>query len=287
MRTEKISVGGLSLRVHRSGDGPPLLLINGLGASLEMWSPLRPHLPHGEVISFDLPGAGDSNVPCVPLRMRGTADLVAELLCKLGIDRTDVLGYSLGGIVAQELAYRHPSIVDRLILAATAPGWLSWPPRPYVAWLMMTPARYRDRRLAMAIVPIVAGGRTARDRAVLRETVEQRVARPPSTIGYLHQLYAVTGWTSQPWLGRLEQPALVLHGSNDPIVPVVNARMMARRIPRGTLSVLPGAGHMFLLDEPARSGAEISQFLGAARGRSWVSGGVSEGCPPTDRAAGS
>jgi poly(3-hydroxyoctanoate) depolymerase len=265
VRTEKISVGGLRLRVSRSGDGPPLLLVNGLGASLEMWSPLRPHLPHSEVISFDLPGAGGSSVPCLPLRIRGTADLVAELLCKLGVARTDVLGYSLGGIVAQELAYRHPSTVDRLILAATAPGWLSWPPSPYVAWLMMTPARYRDRRLAMAIVPIVAGGRTARDRAVLRETVEQRVARPPSTIGYLHQLYAVTGWTSQPWLGRLEQRTLVLHGSNDPIVPVVNARMMAHRIPHGTLTVLPRAGHMFLLDESARSGAEISRFLGAAR----------------------
>lgn len=286
MTTEKISVGGLSLRVDRSGEGPPLLLINGLGASLEMWSPLRPHLPHGEVISFDLPGAGGSSVPCVPLRMRGTADLVAELLCKLGVARADVLGYSLGGIVAQELAYRHPSTVNRLILAATAPGWLSWPPKPHVAWLMMTPARYRDRRLAMAIVPIVAGGRTARDRAVLRETVEQRVAWPPSTIGYYHQLYAVTGWTSQAWLGRLEQRTLVLHGSNDPIVPVVNARMMAHRIPHGTLSLLSRAGHMFLLDEPARSGAEISRFLGVERAHRPQSVEASQGCAPSDRAAG-
>jgi poly(3-hydroxyoctanoate) depolymerase len=268
MTTEKISVGGLSLRVDRRGDGHPLVLINGLGASLEMWSPLRPHLPPGEVISFDLPGAGGSSVPRVPLRIRGTADLVAELLCKLGVARADVLGYSFGGIVAQELAYRHRSTVDRLILAATAAGWPSWPPKPHVAWLMMTPARYRDRRLAMVIVPVIAGGVTARDPAVLRETVEQRVARPPSTLGYFHQLYAVTGWTSQPWLGRLEQHTLVLHGTKDPIVPTVNARMMAHRIPRATLSLLPRAGHMFLLDEPGRSGAEISRFLGIAEAQS-------------------
>lgn len=261
MTTQRISIGGLRLRIDRRGEGPPLLLINGLGASLEMWSPLRPHLPHREVISFDLPGAGGSSVPCVPFRIRGTAKLVAELLGKLGVARADVLGYSLGGIVAQELAYRHPATVNRLILAATAPGWLSWPPKPHVAWLMTTPARYRDRRLSMAIVPVIAGGRTSRDRGVLRETVEQRLARPPSTIGYFYQLYAITGWTSQPWLGRLEQRTLVLHGVDDPLVPAVNAHMMARRIPRATLSLLSGAGHMFLWDEPSRSGAEISRFL--------------------------
>jgi pimeloyl-ACP methyl ester carboxylesterase len=196
--------------------------------------------------------------------MRATANLVAELLCKLGVTRADVLGYSFGGVVAQELAYRHPAAVDRLILAATAAGWPSWPPRPHVAWLMMTPARYRDRRLATAIVPVIAGGRTARERSVLRDSVDRRLASPPSTIGYFHQLYAVTGWTSQPWLGRLPHRTLVLHGATDPIVPVVNARLMAHRIPHATLSELPQAGHMLLFDEPRRSGTEITKFLTGA-----------------------
>jgi poly(3-hydroxyoctanoate) depolymerase len=228
MSTQDIRCRGVRLRVHRSGEGAPLLLINGLGASLEMWSPLLAHLPERDIIAFDLPGAGRSSVPRAPLRMRGIANIVAELMCKLGRGPADVLGYSLGGVVA---------------------------------WLMMTPARYYDRRLAAAIVPIIAGGRTARDRAVLLASVDERVASPPTLRGYLQQLYAITGWTSQPWLGRLEQPTLVLHGSEDPIVPVVNARLMARRIPRATLAEIPGAGHMVLVDEPERAAPEIRRFL--------------------------
>jgi poly(3-hydroxyalkanoate) depolymerase len=261
MSTQDIRCRGVRLRVHRSGEGAPLLLINGLGASLEMWSPLLAHLPERDIIIFDLPGAGRSSVPHVPLRMRGIANIVAELMCKLGVGPADVLGYSLGGVVAQELAYRHPALVHRLILAATSAGWPAWPPNPLVAWLMLTPARYYDRRLAAAIVPVIAGGRTARDRAVLLASVDERIASPPTVRGYLQQLYAITGWTSQPWLGRLPQPTLVLHGNEDPIVPVVNARLMARRIPRAILAEIPRAGHMLLVDEPERAAPEINRFL--------------------------
>jgi poly(3-hydroxyoctanoate) depolymerase len=264
-RTDIVRVGRLRLRVRRDGQGPPLLLVNGLGASVEMWSPLRPALPGRELISFDLPGAGRSSVPCVPLRIRGTANVVAGLLEKLGVAHTDVLGYSFGGVVAQELAHRHPALVDRLVLAATAAGWPSWPPTPHVVLLMMTPARYHGRRLAQAIVPVVAGGRTAHDPEVLRGSIEERLACPPPTLGYLQQLYAVTGWTSHPWLGRIRQPTLVLHGSGDPIVPVVNARLMAWRIPNARLIEVPDAGHLLLLDEPALAGREIDRFLGQSK----------------------
>jgi poly(3-hydroxyalkanoate) depolymerase len=261
MSTEDIDCRGVRLRVHRSGEGPPLLLINGIGASLEMWSPVLEHLPGREIIAFDLPGAGHSAVPRVPVRMRGLANIVADLITQLDIGPVDVLGYSFGGAVAQELAHRHPTLVRRLILGATAAGWPAQPPNPLVALLMMTPARYYDRRLATAIVPIIAGGRTARDAAVLQASIDQRVAVPPTIRGYLQQLYAITGWTSHPWLGRLPQPTLVLHGSRDPIVPAVNARLMACRIPHATLAQIPGAGHMVLFDEPDRAAPEINRFL--------------------------
>ena len=264
MTTQNVRCGGVRLRVDRVGEGPPLLLINGLGASLEMWAPLRPHLPDRELVSFDLPGAGASSTPCLPMRMRRTAGVVARLLSRLGLERTDVLGYSFGGVVAQELAYRHGALADRLILVATSAGWPSWPPSPLVTWLMMTPARYYDRRLANAIVPIVAGGRTARDPSALRASLDTRLATPPSATGYLQQLYAVTGWTSQPWLPLIAQRTLVLHGERDPIVPVVNARLMARRIPGETLSEIPDAGHMLLFDEAERVGPVINEFLNGA-----------------------
>jgi pimeloyl-ACP methyl ester carboxylesterase len=106
--------------------------------------------------------------------MRGIADVVTELVYKLGVGPTDVLGCSFGGVVAQELAHRHPALVNRLILAATSAGWPAWPPNPVVFWLTMTPARYYHRRLAEAIVPLIAGGATARDREVLHASIDAR-----------------------------------------------------------------------------------------------------------------
>jgi pimeloyl-ACP methyl ester carboxylesterase len=256
-----VRLGDVKLRLDRSGEGPPLLLINGLGATLEMWEPLNEVLGGRELIAFDLPGSGMSPRTRLPLRVNGLAGLVAELVTKLGLSSTDVLGYSLGGVVAQELAYRYPDKVDRLVLCATTPGWPAWPPNPLVSWLMLTPARYYHRRLAESIVPRIAGGRTARDSAVLTEGLEQRLKRPPSVLGYLEQMTAVSGWTSQPWLGRLRQRTLVLHGSNDPLVPVVNARWVARRIPRADLCVVPGAGHLLLFDDAVRAGEHIERFL--------------------------
>jgi pimeloyl-ACP methyl ester carboxylesterase len=126
---------------------------------------------------------------------------------------------------------------------------------------MLSPARYYDRRLAELIVPVIAGGRTSRDRGVLREGLQERLADPPTPIGYLHQLCSVWGWSGHVHLPRLQMPTLVLHGEEDPVVPVVNARYMARRIPNATLHVLARGGHLILADEAAAAGEAIVSFL--------------------------
>lgn len=259
--TQFVRVGSNRLRVRRGGDGPPLLLVNGLGASIEMWDPLVSCLGDREVVAFDLPGSGRSSRSRVPMRAHGLADLVSALLTRLGHRSADVVGYSFGGVVAQELAYRHAEHVERLVLCATTPGWPSVPPDPIVGWLMLTPARYYDRRLARFIVPRIAGGRTRREPAVLHRGVEERLIHPPSLLGYLGQLYSVWGWTSQPWLSRLRQPTLVIHGDEDPLVPAVNARWLARRIPSARLEIIGGAGHLFLFDEPREAAARIRRFF--------------------------
>ncbi|SRR5579884_3202659 len=251
-----------SVRVARIGQGEPLLLINGLGANLEMWQPLvRELAADRELIAFDLPGTGRSARPRWPLRMPQLARLVTELLDELGHDQLDVLGYSLGGIVAQELAHRAPGRVGRLVLCATTPGLPSVPPNPIVTTLMLTPARYWNRQLAELILPIIAGGRTARDPRALRAGLDQRLVQPPSAIGYLYQLYALSGWSSHPWIGRVPHPALVLHGDRDPVVPLANGRYLAESLPNGRLEIVRGAGHLFLLDEPASVTAPLAGFL--------------------------
>jgi poly(3-hydroxyalkanoate) depolymerase len=258
---EFVRVAGLRLRVGRLGTGQPLLLITGIGAHLEMWAPFARHAAGLELIAFDPPGAGLSQRPRLPLRMGGLAAVVGELLDQLGLERVDVLGYSWGGGLAQELARRAPDRIRRLVLCATSPGLGGRPPRPLAALMLATPARYYHPRLLALTVPYIAGGRTARERGVLAAHAAERLQRPPDVLGYAFQLYAASGWSSLRWLHRLPQPTLVVAGQDDPSVPVGNGRLLAERIPNARLHVVKGGGHLFLLDEPENVAGAIRAFL--------------------------
>jgi poly(3-hydroxyoctanoate) depolymerase len=260
---EYVEVKGLRLRVASFGSGPPLFLITGLGASIKMWGPTQDLLPGRTIIGFDAPGMGGSELSFPPLRIAGLADLVAALIDKLGYERLDVLGYSLGGGIAQELAKRHPERVERLILCGTGVGLGGMPPRNLlIPAILSTPYRFYSPRHMRAVMPFLAGGRTSRDKDILEAQLEVRQANPPSWLGYLMQVWAASGWSSLPWVHRLNHRTLVLAGDDDPIIPVVNARLLASRLPNSRLHVLPGAGHLFLVDEPESAIPVIQDFLG-------------------------
>src|SRR6516225_10637115 len=124
----------------------PLLLINGIGASLELLQPFVDKLdPALEVIRFDVPGVGGSPLPATPYRFSGLCGLVARMLTILGHDQADVLGISWGGGVAQHFAAFQRARCRRLVLVSTATGALMVPPRPSVLVHMVTPRRYLDR----------------------------------------------------------------------------------------------------------------------------------------------
>ena len=256
-----VTAAGLRLRVGRHGSGPPLLLITGIGAHLDMWAPFAAHAGDRELVAFDPPGAGLSQRPGLPLRMSGLARVVAEMLDVLGLGRVDVLGYSFGGGLAQELAYRAPERVRRLVLCATAPGVGGCPPRPMAALMLASPARYYHPRLLELSIAHIAGGRTAREPGALDRQAAERLLHPPSPIGYAYQLYAVAGWSSLPWLHRVPHRTLVVSGEDDPAVPVRNGRLLAHRLPDARLHVVPGGGHLFLLDEPENAAPVIRAFL--------------------------
>jgi pimeloyl-ACP methyl ester carboxylesterase len=198
------------------------------------------------------------------MRMGGLAAVVERLMDESGLDRVDVLGYSWGGGLAQELARRAPDRVRRLVLCATGPGLGGPPPRPLAALMLATPARYYHPRLLALTVPYIAGGRTRRERGLLAAQAADRLRRPPDLLGYVFQLYAVSGWSSLPWLHRLPQPTLVVAGERDPSVPLGNARLLAARIPDARLHVVKGGGHLFLLDEPENVAPTILDFLSSA-----------------------
>lgn len=248
-----------------AGDGPPLLLIAGLGATIDMWPAVEERLRGRTTISFDPPGVGESDMPLVPLRLPALARIACEIVSEVGYGRVDVLGYSLGGAIAQEVARRAPEMVDHLVLCATGPGLGGLPPRnPVVPLVLATPYRFYDPVHYASVAPLVAGGRTARDREVLQQQIAARCANPPGWLGYAAQLWAAWGWSSLHYLHRLPHRTLVVAGEDDPISPVANARLLASRIPRARLHVIPEAGHLFLLDEPAKAVPEIDAFLSEA-----------------------
>ena len=268
-------VDGDLLRVSVRGEGAPLLLIMGLGGNIEMWRPLEDALvEHGiQTIAYDAAGAGDSPPRLIPLRMRGLARQAAHLLDALGIPRADVLGVSFGGGVAQQLALDNPHRVRRLVLASTSVGIGGVPGNPVALGLLATPLRYYSPAFFRRTARLLYGPVDVDD-ASLRAQMDARRARPPSLWGYASQLAAAAGWTSLPWLHRIRRPALVLSGDADPIVPPLNARILAARLPDAELEIVPGAGHLLLMERPAAVAARISGFLGR-------SSRASEGSPRT------
>jgi poly(3-hydroxyalkanoate) depolymerase len=256
-----VAVDGLRLRVRVQGEGPPLLLVMGLGGSLELWEPLVHELEGCTTITFDAPGTGDSEVSWRPLRMRELAGIAAHLLDELGCPRADVVGVSFGGGVAQELVHRHPDRVRRLVLAATTCGFGGLPGRPSALALLSTPYRYYSRSHLGAIAARLYGGEIARRPELLARHAYRGLAHAPSLRGYLWQLSAIVGWSSLPYLHRIRQPTLVLTGDDDPIIRVTNGRILARLIPNARLHVIRGGGHLFLIDQAKESAELIGRFL--------------------------
>jgi poly(3-hydroxyalkanoate) depolymerase len=256
-----VTVDGVRMRVRIEGRGSPLLLVMGLGGNVEMWRPLLDAMDGRQTIAFDAPGTGESDLPRRPLRMTDLATVVGTLLDQLGHHRVDVLGVSFGGALAQQLAIQDPQRVRRLVLAATTFGLGSIPGNPLTMAILLTPLRYYSKRYLELVAPYLYG-RGADDGQLVHQQAVARLHRPPSLAGYYLQMAAIAGWTSLPYLRRIGQPTLVMGGSDDRIVPLVNARILNRLIPDSRLHVVDGGGHLFLLDRARESAAAITGFLG-------------------------
>jgi len=260
---QTIRVSGLRLHTarRRGSKSPPLALVHGVGGSLDSWGPLLEQMADRDIIMIDAPGAGRSEVPLFPFRVHVVADYMAKTIRELGVGHADVLGYSIGGMTAQELVLRHPSLVRKLILVATNIGLGSVPGTLLAQRTLLSTKRYSNRQAAERELPILAGGRTAREPAVLKSILDGRKSHPPTRRGFRYQQMSVIGWTSIHWLHMLHIPTLVLHGTDDPIVPHVNGRLLASRIPYAHFEEVADAGHMLLFDESERVAPLIENFL--------------------------
>ena len=262
-RFERRTVDGQELRIAvwtgLSSDKPPLLLYNGIGSRIELLAPFVEHLdPEREIIALDIPGTGESPATPFPYRLWMMARLVGRLLEQLKIERVDILGVSWGGTLAQQFALQNPRRCRRLVLAATATGGMLVPGDLSVLAKMTTPRRFKDPNFMKENLGALYGGLARTDPELLAEFA--RLSRSPSRRGYLYQQMALAGWVSAPLLPLLRQPTLILAGNDDPLVPMVNARIMARLIPHSTLVELDD-GHLFLFTKARESAASVDRFL--------------------------
>ncbi len=263
-KTKDLFVNGHRIKVAiRPGtkiNHDPLLVCNGIGANWEVVMEAFKNInPDIEVISFDMIGTGSSSVPILPYRIKGLAKMTRQILKQLGYRKVNVLGISWGGGLAQQMAYMYPNICSRLILVSTTPGVIMVPGRPSVLLKMLTPMRYWSTSYMKKVAGSIYGGMFRTKPELVKKLTKK--LRPNSVWGYLLQLSALSRFTSLRWLGKIQQPTLVMVGDDDPIVPVINSKILASRIPNAKLWILEGGGHLFLLAQQEISHPVIEDFI--------------------------
>jgi poly(3-hydroxyalkanoate) depolymerase len=260
-RTVKVGRQRLRVALWPGAAGrTPVLFFNGIGASLEMLTPLAQALPEVPIVAFDVPGVGLSPTRLLPYRLWMIARLASRLLDRLDIGRVDVLGVSWGGALAQQFALQHPLRCRRLVLAATTQGVLMVPGSLKVLRHFVSPRRHNDPEHRERIAGEIYGGAARTDPALMRSL--QHFIKPASRYAYLLQQLAISGWTSLPWLPLLPQRTLIMAGNDDPVVPLINARLMHKLIRRSHLHVFDD-GHLFILSQPEATARVLQDFLGS------------------------
>jgi poly(3-hydroxyalkanoate) depolymerase len=197
-------------------------------------------------------------MPALPYRPSTLARMSKHLLEQLEIDVVDVSGVSWGGGLALQFARQYPRICRKLILVSTAAGWTMVPGKPNVLSKMASIKRYTDKGYMRSIAAEIYGGAFRRDDTLINAHAEGM--RPSSNAGYMLQLLAMTGWTSVAWLWRLKQLTLVVSGPDDPLIPVANAKLLAKLIPNARLELVDD-GHLFVVTDPENTAKLVADFL--------------------------
>jgi pimeloyl-ACP methyl ester carboxylesterase len=246
-----------------TGDGPPVLLVMGLGLSGGAWwrtvEALRSRF---RVITFDNRGVGRSRGLTPAYTTEALADDAVAVLDALEITDTNVYGLSLGGMVAQQIALRHPRRVRSLVLGATMPGGRQARfADEEVQEFFRSRGQLSREEAAWASVPFNYGLRCRQLHADrIAEDIRRRLAYNFDEAAYQAQLMAAAFHNTTNRLRRITVPAFVVHGEDDRVVPVHNAHLMADRLPNGELHLLPGAGHLYTTEAPEADTA-VARFL--------------------------
>jgi pimeloyl-ACP methyl ester carboxylesterase len=271
----RVSVDGRAVNViDAGGDGPPLLFVHGLGGTWQNWLLNMPaFMDSHRVVALDLPGFGESEMPAGELSIHGMARVVDEVCRQLGIDCPVVVGNSMGGFVAAELAISFPTRVRRLVLVSAAG----------------VSTEYLQREPLLALARLWAGGTTRLGaqvdavvrRSRLRRVFFQLVVRYPERLsipltyelargagrpGFIPALSSLIGYSFRERLAQIEIPALIVWGRNDLLVPVGDAARFERLIgPNARKVIFDDTGHLAMLERPSRFNELLAGFIAGER----------------------
>ncbi len=260
----KQKVNGIEIYYETHGEGDPLVLIMGLRRNAEWWYPQIPALSkHFEVLIFDNRGAGRTDKPKTDYSIRLFADDTAGLMEALGISEANILGVSMGGYIAQELALNYPDRVKRLVLGCTGPGGaravLASPERlkKFTANEGLTPVEILKKDMDIYF----SDEYIKKNREKIEEFVEisLRYYQPPDA--FERQFSACLRHDTVNRLSRIDVPTLILTGDDDPLVPAENSKILNALIPRSQLVFFPGKRHCFFIEEADRFNQMVTGFF--------------------------
>jgi pimeloyl-ACP methyl ester carboxylesterase len=251
---------GIRLAFEVEGGGEPLLLVQGLGYGRGGWGPARGILAKRfQVVSFDNRGFGDSDVPRGPYTTAQLADDARAVLDAAEVGSAHVVGISLGGMAAQELALGHPDRVRTLVLCSTTAGGATAAPMPQATVALMTEAATLEPSEALRRF-VVNALSPAAPQDLVDELVAYRRQHPPDPTGWAALAAAGATHDASTRVGAIRPRTLVVHGTADNVVAVRNAELLAEEIPNARLVLLEGVGHLLPWERPAAFAALVEEF---------------------------
>jgi pimeloyl-ACP methyl ester carboxylesterase len=252
---------GVSLAYDVEGSGEPLLMIQGLGYGRSGWGPAPRLLAERfRVVTFDNRGFGGSEITPGPYT---TAQLARDTLAVLDaaeVERTHVIGISLGGMIAQEFVLAAPQRVQKLVLCSTTPGGPQSVPMPEKTVALMGRQAQLDPQEAMRLF-VENALSPEPPQGLVDEIVAYRTANPPDGAGWYAQASAGAAHDALARLGEIRVPTLVVHGTADNVVDARNAPLIADAIPGARLELFEGVGHMLPWERPEEFVALVEEFL--------------------------
>jgi pimeloyl-ACP methyl ester carboxylesterase len=260
----KTSFGQLAYQVSGPAGGVPLVLTNRFRGTIDDWDPafIDALAQQRRVVAFDSAGIGRSEGE-VPTSIAGMAGVAAELIKVLGLGQVDLLGWSLGGLVAQQTALDYPALIRRLIVAGSSPGGITDGPKqhPKVQEVMAHPVNAEEDFLFL-FFPETESARAA-GRAYYQRLLSQPDRGPAVTAqAFMNQIKAFSSWPGvRDRLGELTIPVLVGNGQHDVMIPAYRSYVLAQEVGNGKLVLYPDAGHAFLFQYAEEFAVEVNCFL--------------------------